>query len=213
MSTDRQGRSGLGLEAQREAVETFLRSDARELTTEYIEVESGRRSDRPELAKAIAECKRTGASLIIAKLDRLARSTSFLLGIVESGVDVIFCDLPQIPAGPVGRFMTTQMAAVAELEAGLISERTKAALKAAREKGTQLGGIRVPNQIETMTAVRRQSADDFARNVKPIIADIQRAGVTTYAAIAEALNNRGIMSRRGGAWHASSVRNITMREL
>jgi len=150
VATDKQGRSGLGLEAQQAAVADFLNGGDWTLLGRYTEVESGRKSDRPELAKALQACRAHRAALVIAKLDRLTRDTKFLLTLLDSGADVLFCDLPQIPAGPMGRFMLTQMVSVAELEAGLISSRTKAALAAAKARGQQLGGFRglcQPTQI------------------------------------------------------------------
>src|SRR5215208_4664449 len=128
VSTDRQGRSGLGLEAQREAVTTYLDGGRWELISEFVEVESGKRADRPKLAAALGMCRLHNATLVIAKLDRLSRNTQFLLNLVEGTGDagVVFCDLPTIPTGPMGKFFSTQMVAVAELEAGLISQRSKA---------------------------------------------------------------------------------------
>src|ERR1700733_12221106 len=122
VSTDKQGRSGLGVEAQREAVARYLNGGSWKLVAEYVETESGKRSDRPKLAAALAHAKAIGATVVFAKLDRLYRNAKFLLTLIDSGVDVVFCDLPQIPPGAMGRFMLTQMAAVAELEADLISE-------------------------------------------------------------------------------------------
>src|SRR5215475_946716 len=135
VSTQKQGASGLGIEAQRAAVTAFLNGGDWVLLQEYRETESGKSNDRPQLAKALAHCRMTGATLVVAKLDRLARNARFLLSVVEgSGAGgVVFCDLPSLPPGPVGKFMVTQMAAVAELEAGLTSQRTKAALSAAKE--------------------------------------------------------------------------------
>jgi DNA invertase Pin-like site-specific DNA recombinase len=118
VSTHRQGKSGLGLEAQRKAVLDYLNGGAWELVEEYTEHETGKRSDRPELQKALEACRRQRATLVIAKLDRLARNTAFLLTIIDSGVNVLFCDLPHV-SGAMGRFLVTQMAAVAELEAGI----------------------------------------------------------------------------------------------
>jgi DNA invertase Pin-like site-specific DNA recombinase len=124
VSTMRQGISGLGLEAQRATVATFLNGGAWEIVAEFVEVESGKAADRPELARALAHCRVTSATLIVANVSRLTRSSSFLHRLLEAGVEVRFCDLPQIE-GPTGRFLLTQMVAVAELEAGLIGERTK----------------------------------------------------------------------------------------
>jgi DNA invertase Pin-like site-specific DNA recombinase len=135
VSTDKQGRSGLGLEAQRVAVESYLNGGRWTLAAEYVEAESGKRSDRPKLAKALAHAKAIGATVVFAKLDRLTRNVDLLRSLVTSDVDLVFCDLPHA----MGRFLLTQMASVAELEAGLISERTKAALAAAKARGVKLG--------------------------------------------------------------------------
>jgi DNA invertase Pin-like site-specific DNA recombinase len=124
VSTDKQGRSGLGLEAQREAVTRCLNGGNWTLAAEYVETESGKRSDRLKLAAALAHAKAIGATVVFAKLDRLTRNVDLLRSLVVSGVDLVFCDLPHVPAGAMGRFLLTQMASVAELEAGLISERT-----------------------------------------------------------------------------------------
>jgi DNA invertase Pin-like site-specific DNA recombinase len=138
VSTDKQGKSGLGLEAQKEAVQQRLDGGRWQLVGEFIEVESGKRASRPQLDAAIAACKKNKAKLIVAKLDRLSCNVAFLLKLIDSGVEVLFADLPELN-GAMGRFMLTTMASVAELEAGLISERTKAALKAAKARGVKLG--------------------------------------------------------------------------
>ena len=141
VSTDRQGKSGLGLEAQRKAVADHLDGGKWDLVGEFTEVESGKRSDRPELARALALCRKHKAALIIAKLDRLARNARFLLTVVEGTGErgVVFCDLPQVPPGAGGKFVLTLFAAVAELEAGLISQRTRDALAAVKARGKRLG--------------------------------------------------------------------------
>src|ERR687897_1714075 len=141
VSTDQQGRSGLGLEAQRETVRGFLNGGQWKLCGEFVEVESGRRSERPELDKALTHCRIMAATLIVANVSRLTRSVAFLSRLLEGNVEVRFCDLPQIE-GPTGKFMLRQMLAVAELEAGMISERTKKALAAAKARGVKLGGDR-----------------------------------------------------------------------
>src|SRR6266576_4111649 len=141
VSTGKQGRSGLGIEAQRQAVETYLNGGNWRIVAEFTEVESGKRSDRPELDKALAAARVRQVPLVVAKVDRLTRSVAFLSRLLEAGIDVRFADLPAIE-GPTGRFMLQQMAAVAELEAGMISARTKAALQAAKRRGVKLGGDR-----------------------------------------------------------------------
>ena len=130
VSTDRQGRSGLGLEAQRRSVDEYLRGLGTEPVAEYVEVESGKRNDRPELARALAACRKQNARLIIAKLDRLARNVAFVSGLMESGVDFVACDMPT-----ANRLTIHILAAVAEHEREMISERTKAALASAKARG------------------------------------------------------------------------------
>src|SRR3954447_24064907 len=141
VSTDKQGKSGLGLEAQRAAVTNYLNGGQWKIIAEFTEVESGRRSDRPQLDAALKAARLHRAAIVVSKVDRLTRSVAFLSRLLEANVDVRFADLPQIE-GPTGRFMLQQMAAVAELEAGLISTRTKAALAAAKARGQKLGGTR-----------------------------------------------------------------------
>src|SRR5215831_7551988 len=138
VSTDKQGRSGLGLDAQKTAIADRLDGGRWQIVGEFIEVESGKRASRPQLDAAITACEKHNAKLIVAKLDRLSRNVSFLLKLIESGVDVLFADLPDLN-GAMGKFVPITMANVAELEAGLISERTKAALKAAKARGVKLG--------------------------------------------------------------------------
>ena len=138
VSTDRQGASGLGLEAQESTVLAWL-PKGMALFNAYTEIESGRKSDRSQLHTALKECRLHGAVLVVAKIDRLSRSQSFLMSLVDSGVEVAFCDLPN-QDGPIGRFMLQSMAAVAELEAGMISARTRAALQAARGRGVVFKG-------------------------------------------------------------------------
>lgn len=211
VSTDRQGRSGLGLEAQREAVAAFLNGGNWSVLAEFVEVESGKNNARPQLAEALKTCRMTGATLVVAKLDRLARNARFLLSVVEGSGEggVVFCDLPSIPAGPVGKFMLTQMAAVAELEAGLISARTKAALAAAKARGTVLGGYRGGPTVNPAAglAARQAKAAAFAESVGPMVRDMRHSGMSLRQ-IAAALTERGIRTPRGGAWTAAAVNVI-----
>jgi DNA invertase Pin-like site-specific DNA recombinase len=138
VSTDKQGKSGLGLDAQREAVKARLNGGHWKLVGEFVEVESGKRATRPKLIEALELCKKRKAKLIVAKLDRLTRNVKFMLTLLDAGVDVLFCDMPEV-SGAMGRFILTGMANVAELEAGLISERTKAGLAVAKQRGVKLG--------------------------------------------------------------------------
>jgi DNA invertase Pin-like site-specific DNA recombinase len=214
VSTDRQGRSGLGLEAQREAVTRFLNGGSWKLLGEFVEVESGKANDRPQLAAALNQCRLTGATLLVAKLDRLARNARFLLSIVEgSGMGgVVFCDLPHLPPGPVGKFMVTQMAAVAELEAGLIGQRTKAALAEARKRGVRLGGYRGGLKADpaAATRARQEAAEVRARALGPTLKALQAEGLS-LARIASELAAKGIRTPRGGLWTAAAVRSLLLR--
>jgi DNA invertase Pin-like site-specific DNA recombinase len=222
VSSQKQGDSGLGLEAQRHAVAGYLNGGKWDLAKEFVEVESGKKTDRPALDKALRACRLQNATLIVGKLDRLARNTRFLLRLVEeSGTrGVVFCDLPHIPEGATGKFMVTQMAAVAEFEGAAISQRTKAALAAAKARGTALGGRRVSAKAwasiaaegrKAGTAVRSQKADAWAQDVFPVIEDIQQVGSTTLQAIAEGLNERGIVTRRGGEWTPMQVSRVMQK--
>jgi DNA invertase Pin-like site-specific DNA recombinase len=218
VSTDKQGKSGLGIEAQREAVVRYLNGGKWTLSAEYVETESGRRSDRPKLAAALAHAKAIGAKLVFAKLDRLTRNVDLLRSLVASGVDLVFCDLPSVPAGPMGRFLLTQMAAVAELEAGLIGERTKNALAAAKARGTKLGnpnGARAlkGKQVGNAEAVAKlkATADQRAADLKAIVEDIKRSGTTSVRGIAEELHVRGIRAPRGDTWHPTAVARLLSR--
>jgi DNA invertase Pin-like site-specific DNA recombinase len=215
VSTARQGKSGLGLEGQRAAVATYLNGGSWRIVAEFTEVESGKRAvDRPELDKALAAARLHRAAVVVSKVDRLTRSVSFLSRLLEAGVDVRFADLPQIE-GATGRFLLQQMVAVAELEAGMISARTKAALQAAKRRGQQLGGDRgvKPSSkvrakalaaIETRVAAR-------ASDLRPVIAELQASGAASLRQLAAGLNARGIETARGGQWSAVQVQRLLER--
>lgn len=208
VSTAKQERSGLGLEAQEEAIRLHLKTGDTLLSPTFVEVESGKRSDRPELAKAISRAKLTGGTLLVAKLDRLSRDVRFLLTLLDSGVDVAFGDLPHVQ-GPMGRFVVTQMAAVAELEAGLISQRTKAALAAAKARGVKLGGFKgVKVDSALGTEARQKAAGEFNARVREAIADIRANGVESLSGIARKLNAQGVLTSRGGTWSAVQVQRV-----
>lgn len=212
------GRSGLGVDAQRAAVESYLNGGRWALVAEYVEAESGKRADRPQLAKALAHAKAIGATVVFAKLDRLSRNVDLLRSLVASDVDLVFCDLPHVPAGAMGRFLLTQMASVAELEAGLISERTKAALAAAKARGVKLGnpnGARAlrGKQVGNKKAVAAVKANAHYRasNLRSIVDDIRAQGVTSVRTIAAELNTRGILTPRGASWHPTSTARLLAR--
>lgn len=208
VSTDQQGRSGLGLEAQREAVAGFLNGGDWKLMGEFVEVESGKRADRPELARALAACKRHKATLVVAKLDRLSRSVAFLSALMESGVEFVAVDNPH-----ANKLMVHLLAAFAEHERDQISARTKAALQAAKARGTKLGNPQIDAARNGAVVALKASADQHAGNVLPIIRAIQASGATSLRDVAAALNARGVRTARGGEWHASTVRNVLGREL
>jgi DNA invertase Pin-like site-specific DNA recombinase len=205
VSTDKQGKSGLGLDAQKAAVADRLNGGHWQIVGEFIEVESGKRAKRPQLDAAIAACKKQKAKLIVAKLDRLSRNVSFLLKLIDSGVEVLFADLPELN-GAMGRFMLTTMASVAELEAGLISERTKAALKAAKMRGVKLGR----HGAEVLAPKFKEEARQRAMELKPILTELRGRGLS-LAKIAAELNKRKVPTPRRGRWDHSSVRNVMQR--
>jgi DNA invertase Pin-like site-specific DNA recombinase len=213
VSTARQGQSGLGLEAQRKVIEDHARQTGATIVGRFTEVESGRKADRPELAKALHLAKVTGATLIIAKLDRLSRNAAFLLALRDSGVRFLACDMPHANDLTVGI-----MALVAEAEREAISRRTKEALAAAKARGTKLGN---PNGAAALrragkggTALRATvtaNAQAFAQDLAPVLADIRAEGHTSLRAIAAELTRRGIQTRRGGKWQVSNVMGLVGR--
>jgi len=211
VSTTKQGQSGLGLEAQRKAVTDYLNGGNWSLLAEFVEVESGKKNDRPELNKALAHCKLTGATLVIAKLDRLSRNAHFLLGLQEAGVHFIAADMPTANELTVGI-----MALVAQEERKAISARTKAALAAAKERGVRLGcpngaaHLRQYGNELGVEAVKR-NADERAGKLADVIKEIQTKGITSLKGIADELNRMGVTTARGGAWYASSVKNLLTR--
>jgi DNA invertase Pin-like site-specific DNA recombinase len=204
VSTDKQGKSGLGLEAQKEAVEQRLNGGRWQIIGEFIEVES-KRASRPQLDTAIAACKKHKAKLVVAKLDRLSRNVSFLLKLIESGVEVLFADLPELN-GAMGKFVLITMANVAELEAGLISERTKAALKAAKARGVKLGR----HGAEVLAPKFKEEALQRAMELKPLLTELKGQGLS-LAKIAAELNKRKVPTPPRGRWDHSSVRNVMQR--
>jgi DNA invertase Pin-like site-specific DNA recombinase len=218
VSTDKQGKSGLGLEAQRLAVMNYLNGGEWKIIAEFTEVETGKRSDRPQLDAALKAARLHRAAIVVSKVDRLTRSVAFLSKLLESDVDVRFADLPQIE-GPTGRFMLQQMASVAELEAGMIADRTKKALAAAKANGKKLGGVRYREdgsrvvmppsaRLAAARAIHRRvsaRADDIA----PVIWELQGAGAESLRALAKGLNARGIPTARGhGKWSAVQVARL-----
>jgi DNA invertase Pin-like site-specific DNA recombinase len=211
VSTSQQGRSGLGIEAQREALARFATSEGFQLVKVFIEVETGKGADaldrRPQLAAALSEARRQRCPVAVAKLDRLSRDVHFISGLMAHRVPFLVAEL-----GPdVDPFILHLFAALAEKERSMISTRTKAALAAAKAKGVKLGGPNLAVARQSAAASIKTLADRHAANVLPIIREIQRAGATSLHKIAEALNARGISTPRGGRWYAKSVSNVLAR--
>ena len=204
VSTDRQGRSGLGLEAQREAVTRFI--DGRgALLAEYTEIESGGKNDRPALSDALALCRQQKATLLIARLDRLARSVAFISNLMDSGVEFVAVDMPE-----ANRLTMHILAAVAEHEREAISIRTKAALQAAKARGVKLGNPRAAEAAPLAHKAIQQQADQFAETLAPLIEKMRGEGMS-LAAVAEELNSRNIQTARGRKWYPATVRNLLRR--
>jgi DNA invertase Pin-like site-specific DNA recombinase len=214
VSTDKQGSSGLGLDAQRQAVDDFLNGGCWQLLREYVEIESGKdHTDRPVLAEALHHAKVTAATLVIAKLDRLSRDIEFIAKLQKSSTKFVCADMPEANELTIGL-----LAVIAQHERQTTSARTKAALAAAKARGQRLGN---PNgaaalrragkgNAAAITAVREQ-ADAFARDILPVIDAIRARSVVSFKGIARELNAREIKTQRGGAWHPATVRNLLSR--
>src|SRR5437588_6197688 len=177
VSTDRQGKSGLGLDAQREAVENYLNGARWSLVADFTEIESGKRNDRPELEKALAACKKLKARLVIAKLDRLSRNLAFIATLMESGVEFVAVDMPE-----ANKLTVHILAAMAEHEREQISKRTRDALAAAKRRGRRLGNPDIAEVAKRGRAALKANARRFAANVRPIIEEIKRSGITSHNA-------------------------------
>jgi DNA invertase Pin-like site-specific DNA recombinase len=211
VSTNQQGRSGLGIEAQRDALARFAASEGLEIVAEFVEVETGKGSDaldrRPQLAAALAKARALRCPVAVAKLDRLSRDVHFISGLMAHRVPFLVAEL-----GPdVDPSLLHLCAALAEEERALIAGRTKSALAAAKAKGIRLGNPNIDVARDRAVAAIKAEADRSAGNVLPIIAEIRKSGATTLRAIADALNARGVPTPRGGRWHAMSVRNVLAR--
>lgn len=213
VSTDKQGRSGLGLEAQRAAIAAYAKSANAVTVAEFQEVESGRNNARPELEKALRMARVMGAKLVIAKLDRLSRNAAFLLNLQESGVDFTACDM--LDASP---FTVGIMAVLAQQESKMISERTKAAMEAAKARGAVFGN---PNGAAPLRRAGKGNAasvkaiqgraDARAQDLSDVLEALEKEGFTTLQAQADELNRRGFETARGGRWHPNSVARLRKR--
>jgi DNA invertase Pin-like site-specific DNA recombinase len=211
VSTARQGCSGLGLEAQREAVTRFAAAEGFEVAREFVEVETGKGSNaldrRPQLAAALAEARKRKSSVAVAKLDRLSRDVHFIAALMAHRVPFIVAEL----GADVDPFVLHLFAALAEKERALISSRTRDALRRAKALGVQLGNPALSEARKRALATVEANADRHAGNVLPIIREIQRAGARSLRAIAYALNARGVPTARGGRWQAMTVSNVLVR--
>ncbi len=216
VSTAKQGKSGLGIEAQRETVSRYLNGGRWEVLGEYVEIESGKNDARPELAKAIRDCKLKGARLLVAKLDRLSRDLHFITGLQKAGVPFTIAEMPDATELTIHVYAT-----MAQHERKLISQRTKAALQAAKANGTIKGqgffgnpclkrGERIPGSGAPANAntARTKKADTFALEIAEVLRESSGGSLRE---IAEVLNNAGYRTRKGGEWHATSVARILKR--
>ncbi|MGY0572402.1 recombinase family protein [Bradyrhizobium sp. RDM12] len=224
VSTQKQGRSGLGLDAQDAAIQEFARTRSARIIGQYKEIESGKMNDRPELAAALHHARVTGATLVIAKLDRLSRSASFTLTLRDSGVKFVCCDMPEANDLTIG-----VLAVVAQAEAAAISKRTKDALQMARKRIAEAGQrnhrrikrLGNPNGADALRRAGKGNgaaiaqvmakADRRASDLTVVVQDIKAGGAVTLQSIADELNNREMMTPRGGKWHPSSVANLLRR--
>jgi len=213
VSTNRQGSSGLGLEAQRQAVQHYAASMSSSITATYTEIETGKLNNRPQLTQALHLAKVTGATLVIAKLDRLSRNAAFLMTLQDAGVKFVAADLPQANNLTIGI-----MALVAQQEAEAISKRTKEALQAAKRRGKVLGNpngaaalLRADKGNTAAISVIKSKADHHAANLQPVIDSLKAEGIVSLGKIAKALNDRGMLTPRGGIWHKTSVSNLLAR--
>jgi DNA invertase Pin-like site-specific DNA recombinase len=212
VSTARQGRSGLGIEAQRVALTNFAEADGCEIVAEFVEVETGKGADaldrRPQLAAALSMAKKSRASVVVAKLDRLSRDVAFIADLMSRRVPFIVAEL----GADADPFMLHLYAALAEKERNLIADRTRVALAARRAQGVRLGNpVNLAEAGARGAATQRSEANAFAANVLPVVRQIQAAGAETPRAIAAALNARGVRTARGGQWYDSTVRNLLAR--
>lgn len=212
VSTQRQGASGLGLDAQRIAVQNYLHGRG-ELVDDVVEVESGRKSvrDRPALAEALAQCKREKAALVIGKLDRLARDVRFFLELIDdSGVDIRFADLPDVcPASDEGRMILVSMANFAEFEGRRIGTRTRAALAAAKARGVKLGTAG-PKNLRANLDARKSAADAFALRLSGLVKGFEARALSQRAMVIE-LNTAQVPAPRGGQWRLAQVQRLLLR--
>ncbi|HIJ62254.1 MAG TPA: recombinase family protein [Rhodospirillaceae bacterium] len=211
VSASQQGKSGLGIEAQKAAIATFASGNDMQIGGEFVEIETGKGSDaldrRPELAAALAAARKAKCPVVVAKLDRLSRDVHFISGLMSHRVPFVVAEL----GADADPFMLHPYAALAEKERSLIASRTKAALTAAKARGVKLGNPNLGLARTKAVEATKAEADRNAENILPVVRQIQAAGAKTLREIAEALNARGVATPRGGQWYASSVKNLLAR--
>jgi DNA invertase Pin-like site-specific DNA recombinase len=210
VSTQRQGRSGLGLQAQQQMIDEYVKSTGGTVVASYTEIESGARNDRPELSKALSSCRVYGATLLVGKLDRLSRDSYFVEKLLHEGARFRATDCPE-----ANETMIRMLSIFASYEREQIAARTKAALAAAKRKGVVLGGDR-GNILDVQrkgsragNAVRSAAAQQRARDLAPIIAEIRASGAETLAQVSQELNQRGITTARGSQWTPCAVARVS----
>ena len=213
VSTEGQGASGLGIEAQRRAITDYLNGGRWELVTEFVEIESGKRSDnRPMLQHALDACRRTGSRLLIAKLDRLSRNVAFIANLMESGVEFVAVDFPN-----ANRLTIHILAAMAEYERSMISKRTTAALQAAKARGVKLGSPKgISKEVSRRGAARsleerKRKAEEHARRIYPIIKEYQAQGLSLNAIAKKLSEGKELTSRGTTNWKAMTVKYVLDR--
>ena len=206
VSSEKQGESGLSLEHKQTTIREYVNRVGGRLVADFCEVESGKKTDREGLLKAVDLCRKTGAKIVCSKLDRIARNTRLFLTLRDSGVQMVFCDLPD--AGPFSNFIQNLFACLAEQEREWISTRTKNALMVLKSKGVRLGTPNPEKAVAEMNKARRMNLSTFINSTRPIVDEIVETGVTSHSEIARCLNRRGIPTANGRKWWPNTVKNL-----
>lgn len=208
VSTVKQGADGNGIQHQMTVVNRYAETNGGEIVGQFIEVESGGKTDseRPQLAAALEKCKKENAVLVCSKIDRLSRNAEFLLRLMNSRVEFVCCDIPNCD-----RFTISLFAILAEKEKNMISERTKNALKMVKARGIKLGNPNPELSVIKMNEGARKGRIDFKKVIIPIINEIKSTGIKTLQGVADCLNRRGISTRNGKQWYPTQIRNLLVR--
>ena len=205
VSTSKQGADGNGIQHQMTVVNRYAEANGGEIVGQFIEVESGGKTDseRPQLAAALEKCKKENAVVVCSKIDRLSRNAEFLLRLMNSRVEFVCCDIPNCD-----RFTISLFAILAEKEKNMISERTKNALKMVKARGIKLGSPNPELSVIKMNEGARKGRIDFKNKIIPIINEIKSTGIETLQGVADCLNRRGISTRNGKQWYPTQIRNL-----